>query len=73
MFKEISAKESDDGYIDKKEFMQALDLQDSIFVDRLFSLFLKEFSDKISFEEYLMGLHTFSPNAPLKDKIDCKC
>jgi hypothetical protein len=26
MFKEISAKENDDGFIDKKEFMAALDL-----------------------------------------------
>eukprot|EP00761_Pharyngomonas_kirbyi_P011762 gb/GECH01011788.1/.p1 GENE.gb/GECH01011788.1/~~gb/GECH01011788.1/.p1 ORF type:complete len:197 (+),score=63.60 gb/GECH01011788.1/:1-591(+) len=68
-FKNISASRSDDGVIDKKEFQQALGLQDSLFVDRMFSLFDEDKDSCIEFKEFLTGLSVFCEKGTIDEKL----
>eukprot|EP00689_Sawyeria_marylandensis_P001979 EC822816.1.p1 GENE.EC822816.1~~EC822816.1.p1 ORF type:complete len:200 (+),score=79.99 EC822816.1:26-601(+) len=68
-FKSISASREDDGVIDKKEFQQALGLKDSLFVDRMFSLFDGNKDGTIDFKEFICGLSVFSEKGTMDEKL----
>jgi len=68
-FKSISSSVSDDGVIDKKEFQQALGLQDSLFVDRMFKLFDCNDDGGINFTEFICGLSVFCPSGTTEEKL----
>mmetsp|Transcript_5663 Transcript_5663/g.14149 ORF Transcript_5663/g.14149 Transcript_5663/m.14149 type:complete len:264 (+) Transcript_5663:94-885(+) len=68
VFKVISSSSDDDGLIDKKEFETALGLKSSLFVDRIFAIFDRNSDHKITFEEFVVGLSTFSSRASREDK-----
>jgi serine/threonine-protein phosphatase 2B regulatory subunit len=68
-FKEIAGIDTDDDVIDKKEFLKILKFEDSLFTDRVFSMFDTDQNGTITQEEFIEGLAMLSPNGSLKDKI----
>jgi len=68
-FKSISSSQEDDGVIDKSEFQQALGLKDSLFVDRMFSLFDDNKDGNINFEEFVRGLSVFCEKGTIEEKL----
>jgi serine/threonine-protein phosphatase 2B regulatory subunit len=58
----------DDGLIDKAEFESSLGLRKSLFADRIFEIFDKNSDNHITFEEFVLGLSTFSARASREAK-----
>jgi hypothetical protein len=57
--------------IDLDEFRETLGLQDSIFVERLFTLFDDDKNGTIDFREFTAGLSVFCQKATLDEKLKC--
>ena len=70
-FRSISSSRQDDGVIDKTEFQQALGLKDSLFVDRMFSLFDADTDGNIDFREFICGLSVFCEKGTIDEKLKC--
>jgi len=68
-FRSISSSRQDDGVIDKAEFQQALGLKDSLFVDRMFSLFDADTDGTIDFREFICGLSVFCEKGTIDEKL----
>lgn len=68
-FNSISSRREDDGLIDKREFKDALGLQDSLFVDRIFRLFDQDGNGVIDFKEFVKGLNVFAQTASQEEKL----
>ncbi|KAL0480677.1 serine/threonine-protein phosphatase 2B regulatory subunit [Acrasis kona] len=68
-FKGISSSREDDGVIDKQEFQNALGLKDSLFVDRMFSLFDEDNDGTIDFREFICGLSVFCEKGTIDEKL----
>jgi serine/threonine-protein phosphatase 2B regulatory subunit len=68
-YQEISASVTDDGVIDGDEFRRALNLQESILVERLFSAFDTDNDGEMTFPEFVKGLSHLSPLASLEEKL----
>ncbi|KAG8460899.1 hypothetical protein KFE25_010650 [Diacronema lutheri] len=68
VFKVISSARDDDGLIDKGEFELALGLKSSLFVNRVFTIFDQNLDNNITFEEFVIGLSTFSARASREAK-----
>ena len=63
-----SRRRDDDGLIDKGEFELALGLKSSLFVNRVFTIFDQNLDNNITFEEFVIGLSTFSARASREAK-----
>eukprot|EP00275_Glaucocystis_incrassata_P001725 EC123801.1.p1 GENE.EC123801.1~~EC123801.1.p1 ORF type:complete len:193 (+),score=26.33 EC123801.1:88-666(+) len=68
-FRSISGSMQDDGLIDKLEFQHALGLPESLFVDRMFSLFDENGDEMINFQEFLLGLSVFCPKGSFDERL----
>ncbi len=68
-FRGISSSRDDDGVIDKMEFQTALGLKDSLFVDRMFSLFDGDTDGNIDFREFITGLSVFCEKGTIDEKL----
>ncbi|KAL9642334.1 hypothetical protein ABK040_007332 [Willaertia magna] len=68
-FRNISSSREDDGVIDKTEFKEALGLKDSLFVDRMFSLFDEDGDGSINFREFICGLSVFCEKGTIDEKL----
>ncbi|GBG32019.1 Calcineurin B-like protein 1 [Hondaea fermentalgiana] len=67
-FKSIASSQTDDGQIDRNEFREAIGLTDSLFVDRLFSLFDENDDGYINFQEFICGLSILCVRGTLDEK-----
>lgn len=68
-FRSIASSQTDDGYIDRSEFREAMGLSDSLFVDRLFQLFDENDDGNINFQEFLCGLSILCIRGTLEEKM----
>ncbi|EFC38422.1 predicted protein [Naegleria gruberi] len=68
-FISISSSREDDGVIDKNEFKEALGLKDSLFVDRMFSLFDGDNDGTIDVREFICGLSVFCEKGTIDEKL----
>jgi len=67
-FRSIASSQTDDGQIDRDEFREAIGLADSLFVDRLFSLFDENDDGYINFQEFICGLSILCVRGTLEEK-----
>uniref|UniRef100_A0A7S2WR96 EF-hand domain-containing protein n=1 Tax=Mucochytrium quahogii TaxID=96639 RepID=A0A7S2WR96_9STRA len=68
-FRSIASSQTDDGFIDRSEFREAMGLSDSLFVDRLFQLFDENDDGRINFQEFLCGLSILCIRGTLEEKM----
>eukprot|EP00300_Choanocystis_sp_HF-7_P029432 c3628_g1_i2.p2 GENE.c3628_g1_i2~~c3628_g1_i2.p2 ORF type:complete len:200 (+),score=50.58 c3628_g1_i2:100-699(+) len=68
-FKHLSATHDNDGVIDQKEFMEALELRDSAFSARIFGAFDHNGDGMINFREFVSGLSVFSSRSTVDEKL----
>jgi len=68
-FRSIASSQTDDGYIDRDEFREAIGLAESLFVDRLFQLFDENNDGVINFQEFICGLSILSIRGTLEEKM----
>lgn len=73
LYHKISNELHHDGLIHKDELSWALFKchKDNLFVDRVFELFDIKQNNVIEFEEFVLSLSVFHPNAPLEEKARC--
>ena len=68
----ISSIDTDDGFIDRSEFYQAMGIDgDSFFMERMFGLFDEDGDNQINFREFVSGLAILASRASTEDKIKC--
>ncbi|KAI3454132.1 hypothetical protein Pfo_010795 [Paulownia fortunei] len=73
LFKKLSSSIFDDGYLHKEELQLALfgtACGQNLFLDRVFHIFDRKRTGAIDFEEFVLSLNVFHPNAPVEDKIE---
>jgi len=68
-FLSLASTNADDGQIDRKEFEQAIGLNESLFVDRLFSLFDENSDGFINFQEFICGLSILCIRGTFDEKM----
>ena len=69
-FRYIAQSGKADGVIDKDEFQKALGLKNSLFLNRMFSLFDENNDNKINFVEFIRGLSILCTKGTLAEKED---
>jgi serine/threonine-protein phosphatase 2B regulatory subunit len=68
-FDKIAKSQTDDGEIDKREFLTYLGVQESLFTDRIFDLFDADRNGSISKDEFITALAILCENGPVEEKI----
>ncbi|KAJ8764817.1 hypothetical protein K2173_010282 [Erythroxylum novogranatense] len=72
LFRKLSSSITDDGLISKEEFWIGLfriNKKQSLLADRIFQLFDFKHDGVIDFEEFVLSLNVFHPEAPQAEKV----
>ncbi|XP_057511118.1 calcineurin B-like protein 7 [Actinidia eriantha] len=72
LFRKLSSSVVDDGFISKEEFQLGLfgnSKMQSLFADRIFTLFDTKNDGVIEFDEFVRSLRIFHPDTPFAEKV----